>query len=350
MKLLLISPKQENSGGGIAVWTDIFLDNCDANGICVRLLNTAAIGARLENGSAKRNILDEVKRTAGIFRALKRQIKAEKYDAVHLNTSCGEFGIIRDYLTAKRIKKKQPEARLIVQYHCDIPVQIRSDRAKKYLGKLLSLADKNLVLCTTSAQYLKNNYGRDSVTVPNFMNEKQVFEGEREINPKIKRAFFVGRVQKSKGAPEIYELARRMPDIEFRLAGALSSAMAEITPPKNVTLLGPTDHDAVLSEMDLADIFIFPSHTEGFSVALMESMARGLPAVATSVGANADMLSAGCGSIVPVGDVDGMVSAIEKMAARDVRESMSKNALARVRKSYVTSAVMERFVKEYKGI
>ena len=350
MKLLLISPKQDNSNGGIAVWTDIFLDNCAANDICVRLLNTAAIGARLENGSAKRNILDEIKRTAGIFRSLKRELKAEKYDAFHLNTSCGEFGIIRDYLTAKRIKKKQPKACLVVQYHCDIPVQIRSDRAKKYLGKLLSLADKNLVLCTTSAKYLKNNYGKDSVTVPNFMNEKQVFEGEREINPEIKRAFFVGRVQKSKGAPEIYELARRMPDIEFRLAGAVSSDMAEITPPKNVTLLGPTDHDAVLSEMDLADIFIFPSHTEGFSVALMESMARGLPAVATSVGANADMLSAGCGSIVPVGDVDGMVSAIEKMAARDVRESMSKNALARVRKSYVTSAVMERFVKEYKGI
>ncbi len=350
MKLLLISPKQENSGGGIAVWTDIFLDNCDANGICVRLLNTAAIGARLENGSAKRNILDEVKRTAGIFRALKRQIKAEKYDAVHLNTSCGEFGIIRDYLTAKRIKKKQPEARLIVQYHCDIPVQIRSERAKKYLGKLLSLSDRDLVLCTSSAEYLKNNFGKDSVTVPNFMNEGQVISGEREIDPEIKRAFFVGRVQKSKGAPEIYEIARRMPDIEFRLAGAVSSAMAEISLPKNVTLLGPTSHDAVLSEMDAADIFIFPSHTEGFSVALMESMARGLPAVATPVGANADMLASGCGSIVEVGDVDGMVAAVEKMKDACVRKAMSENALKKVRESYVTSAVMERFVKEYKGI
>ena len=347
MELLLISPKQDNSNGGIAVWTDIFLDNCAKIGAEVRLVNTAAIGARLENGSAGRNILDEIKRTAGIFRSLKRAVKEKKYGAVHLNTSCGEFGIIRDYFIARRIKKKQPSARLIGQYHCDIPVQIRSPRAKKYLGKLLSLSDRDLVLCGTSAEYLKNNFGKESLAVPNFMDEGQVLTGEREINPEIKRAFFVGRVQKSKGAAEIYELANRFPDIEFRLAGAVSSAMAEVTLPKNVTLLGPTDHTSVLKEMDMADIFVFPSHSEGFSLALMESMARGLPAVATSVGANADMLGGGCGSITAVGDVDAMAAAILAMQDKNVRLKMSNSALERVRESYVTGAVMQTFKKEY---
>ena len=349
MEILLISPHQENSNGGIAVWTDIFLDNCADLGINAHLVNTAAIGARLENGSAKRNFLDEIVRSFKIFRSLKKELKAAKYEAVHLNTACGKFGVIRDYFIAKKIKKKQPGARIIVQYHCDIPVQIRSEQSKKYLGKLVFASDENLVLCDTSAAYLMNEFGKKSLKVPNFMNEKYVAQKPRVINESIKRAFFVGRVQAAKGAKEIYELAERMPDIEFRLAGAVSEGMAAVACPSNVTLLGPMEHSAVLDEMDKADIFVFPSHSEGFSVALMESMARGLPAVATKVGANGDMLSGGCGEIVEVGDVYAMEAAIKAMADKNIREKISQNALQRVRESYVTGTVMRLFKEEYKG-
>ena len=42
--------------------------------------------------------------------------------------------------------------------------------------------------------------------------------------------------------------------------------------------------------LDKADVFLFPSYTEGFSISLTEAMASGLPCIASDVGANQDML------------------------------------------------------------
>src|SRR5699024_8609010 len=41
---------------------------------------------------------------------------------------------------------------------------------------------------------------------------------------------------------------------------------------------------------EAADVFVFPSHREGLSVALMEAMAKGLPAVASRIRGNVDLI------------------------------------------------------------
>lgn len=346
MKVLLVSPLQKNANGGIAVWTDMFLSACESAGIEPSVLNIAMTGKRLENGSEKRNLFDEIFRTGRIFRDLKVLLKKEKYDVAHINTSCGKFGIVRDYMTAKKIRKKQPGVKIVVQYHCDIPAQVKSEKAKKNLEKLAKIADENLVLCSSSARYLKENFGIDSRIVPNFIEEKHICSDEKIINEKIFRAFFVGRVQPAKGANEIYDLATRMPEIEFRLAGALAPSMQGKEVPANVNLLGPLPHDEVLLEMMAADIFIFPSHTEGFSVALLEAMASGLPAIATDVGANADMLS-GCGEIVSVGDVDALAAAMESLSPCDVRARLSLASIDKVKNEYALNKVLQRIKNTY---
>jgi glycosyltransferase involved in cell wall biosynthesis len=47
---------------------------------------------------------------------------------------------------------------------------------------------------------------------------------------------------------------------------------------------------AVIAHLDSADVFVLPSRTEGLPRALVEAMARALPAVATDVGGNAELL------------------------------------------------------------
>ncbi|HZE66308.1 MAG TPA: glycosyltransferase [Sporichthyaceae bacterium] len=48
--------------------------------------------------------------------------------------------------------------------------------------------------------------------------------------------------------------------------------------------------DAVIAHLDSADVFVLPSRTEGLPRALVEAMARALPAVATDVGGNRELL------------------------------------------------------------
>jgi glycosyltransferase involved in cell wall biosynthesis len=154
-------------------------------------------------------------------------------------------------------------------------------------------------------------------------------------------------VEPQKGAAEIYELARRFPNLTFALVGAVRESVAQWDKPENVQLLGGMPHEQVLEQMDASDLFLFPSHSEGFSIALVESMARGLPAVATDVGAAADMLADGCGIVVPKGDIDAMEQAICRLQERTARKRMSAAAVEKVRRCYTLDAVMKLLVSIY---
>jgi len=203
------------------------------------------------------------------------------------------------------------------------------------------------VLCESSRSYLEKSFGSSSHKVPNFLDCALIRKDDKIISDTLKTAFFVGRVSEAKGALELYQLAARFPLVEFRLAGNVSETVASWENPKNITLVGGLSHGEVLAEMDNADIFVFPSHSEGFSLALTEAMARGLPSVATDVGAASDMLADGCGIVVSVGDVDAMVAAIEHFADSDARKKASACAIKKVREQYSTDVVLEQFKTYY---
>ena len=339
MKLLLISVKSERSRGGIATWTRHFLANCEKQSIFCDLVNTDLVGRRALHENAPRSFWAELVRTCRIFRNLKHNLMACRYDAAHLNTSCGTFGLFRDYFIAKCIKKKG--IRLVTHFHCDIPYWVNRPISCRCLRRLLAISDENLVLCESSRLYLETKFGAMSRKMPNFLDDAMVRQEAKVIADTVAVATFVGRVSEMKGAQELYMLAKRLPFIEFRLVGDVSDSVNVWERPKNITLVGGLPHSKVLSEMDKADIFIFPSHSEGFSLALTEAMARGLPSIATDVGATADMLAGGCGTVVNKGDVDAMVAAIECLADPAEREEMSRRAVEKVQKQYTTAIILE---------
>lgn len=345
MKILLVSVKSEKSRGGIAIWTDRYLDGCAKRGIACRLVNTELVGKRAYRGTAHRSLLDEFHRTKRILSDLNCILHDEgDFDAAHLNTSCGTFGIFRDCLIAQIIKRKG--IRLVTHFHCDVPFWIHTRWSRLALEKLTKLSDCNLVLCENSRRYLAE-FGVQPIKIPNFIDESMILGEKKKIREKIERILFVGRVEESKGAAEIYTLARRFPEIEFELIGDVADGVSDWEQPENVCLLGGKPHEQVIEHLDNADVFLLPSHSEGFPVALVESMARGVPAIATDVGANADMLADGCGVIVRKGDVDAMMQGVQALTECGVRRSVSCKAVNKVRQAYTTDTVMKLLESSY---
>lgn len=347
MKILLLSVQSAVSKGGIAMWTERYLNACDQADISCDLVNTAAVGKIAVQTTGKRNLFDELRRTLRMHRDLSRALNAEPYDVAHLNTSIGLFGIIRDYGLAKRIHKRGIP--IVLHFHCDIPFWTRKTIIQRYLGKILKLTAVNFVLCDNSARYLQERYGVESIKVPNFVDDALVADG-KEIRDDLKTVCFVGRITDDKGAAELYEAARRHPDVRFDLVGELSAQMAKAPSPDNVRFLGLLPHNEVTTVLDAADAFVFPTHSEGFSLALAEAMARGLPCIVTDVGANADMVEDKGGVVVPARDAEAISAALAAIKDPRVRRQMSEWNIQKVNEQYLTATLMQRFAEEYRRL
>ena len=81
-------------------------------------------------------------------------------------------------------------------------------------------------------------------------------------------------------------------ELEQELQGKIREYGLEST----VKMLGYRNDVQMVYEA--ADAFIFPSHREGLSVALMEAMAKGLPVVASRIRGNVDLIADGEGGLL----------------------------------------------------
>jgi glycosyltransferase involved in cell wall biosynthesis len=126
--------------------------------------------------------------------------------------------------------------------------------------------------------------------------------------------------------------------MEFNLIGARldGEGVENYQVPGNVVLHGEASQDAVWEALCNADLFIFPSHLEGFPNAVLEAMAAGLPIIATRVGAIPEMIEQEAGGfLVHPGDLPGLISALDTLAENKLlRIRMGKHNAQKCQSSY----------------
>ena len=344
MKVLLVSPLPPPTGG-IATWTLKYKDYCKENNIECEIVNIALTGKRQKKSTGNRSILDEIRRTYRIIRDLKNKVKRFHPSVVHINSSCSTLGIFRDYICVSLVfSQKIP---IVFQCHCNIENQIHNKIAKKTLRKIVKKTTVVLTLNKKSNDYIKSFNLSSVLIVPNFIEDSQI-SNNHSINDKIENIIFVGHVCNDKGCREIIQVANMFSDIKFQLAGEISDEISALPMGTNVSLLGEKKPMEIKKLLEEADVFLFPSYREGFSIALTEAMANGLPIIASNVGANSDMIENRGGIIVPTHDVNAIKLAIEKMLEKDTRRQMSEWNINKVKTTYSQRQVMEQLFAIYK--
>src|SRR5699024_3943568 len=79
-----------------------------------------------------------------------------------------------------------------------------------------------------------------------------------------------------------------------------------------IECLGECDAGTLAAEYHRASVCVLPSHYEGYGMVVSESLARGLPMVATTGGALADTAPDDCCLKVAPGDVEALRQALSR--------------------------------------
>lgn len=118
----------------------------------------------------------------------------------------------------------------------------------------------------------------------------------------------------------------------------------------NVHFLGErTDVPQLLKS---ADIGVLSSHEEGFSNAVIEGLAAGLPMIVTDVGGNAEAVTDGAtGLVVPPRDPPALGGTILQLASNpQLRSQMADAARIRAASEFTIESCVEKYDRLYRGL
>lgn len=346
-RILLISPIPPPEGG-IATWTEQYIGWSKNNKIKVDLVNTALIGSRKKNINNKSNFITEAIRTFLIIKNLKGKLRSFKPSIVHLNTPVGNMGILRDLIISRIIQKNN--IKLVVNYRCNLEDRVRYKFQKKTLKLISEIADCNLVLNKKSYFYLNNITKKYTVILPNFIENKRVLRSHKIIKHHVSQLVFVGHVKESKGIKELLEVAKIFSHKTFVIIGPIDTELKECSFPLNMQFLGIKSKEEIVRVLDSSDVFIFPTHSEGFSNALLEAMARGMPIITTDVGSNLDMVENNGGIVVDPKNAIQLINAVQQIESKEIRKGMSYWNTQKVNCFYTIDIVMNKLLALYTSL
>lgn len=284
MRILLVSPIAPPAGG-IASWTKNYLNFFEKEDT-VFLVNTAVFKKRGMN-LQKLHIFEELRRFFRILIDFIRVVKNEEVDFIHINSSCSAFGMLREIIMILLANK----TKILIHFHCDISEQVGKNKLKlNLLNYIILNSQEILVLNEKSKDFIQNNFRMVPKKLPNFIPAHKIekVNSKDQFNNKI---VYVGHVKKEKGCEDILEVAKLLPNYNFKLVGNIDKKFLENNIPKNVLLTGELSLNDVEKEMIDSDILLFLSYSEGFPMVILEAMNFNLPLIATNVGAVKEILN-----------------------------------------------------------
>ncbi len=200
--------------------------------------------------------------------------------------------VIYSYLVAKLSRKP-----LIIFYHIIIPATARRFNGSTFSP--LSALYRKAILYSSAAICLDN--GKEYGIFRSFFPDKPLhlaFNGAEcpdtlsvDANGHSFEGLYMGVLQPRKGImyfPDIWkEVSSRVPGAKLRIAGKSVNHNAETLRRKlvasglgeNVEMPGFVSEEEKRTMLNNAKVFIFPSLDEGLSLALLEALSSGVPAV-----------------------------------------------------------------------
>jgi len=172
----------------------------------------------------------------------------------------------------------------------------------------------------------------------------------------------VGRLVAEKGYLDAFEAARlvksRVPRARFVFVGGFEDK-ADAIKPSTLDDYGISDIAQLLGHRDgleriyaAMDVFMLPSHREGFPRAVMEASAMGKPCIVTNVRGCRQTVDDGVtGIMVPARDPAALATALERMlASGELRRRMGEAARAKALREFDEKRIIDAIIVAYRRL
>lgn len=197
--------------------------------------------------------------------------------------------------------------------------------------------------------------------IPNPIHEQFFGVVRREVRGRI---LFAGRLYALKGVKDLLQAVSKLslPDKPMVvLAGStadrqyvdeLKNEASRLNMSQNVDFRGILTTEELLLELSRSTCLVLPSYQETAPMVIQESMAAGLPVVASDVGGIPYQITDGQnGLLFPSGDVCKLTDCLNSMLTNDnLRLRFSHASRSQAEKEYRASSVAEQTLDVYKEI
>jgi len=212
---------------------------------------------------------------------------------------------------------------------------------------LCRMADKKAAAVFIVSEFVKQRYdailGRTSAAnvIPMGVNDEK-FHPHGEVKRDYNKILFVGRLHKIKGIDNLIRaiavISKEIPSVKLEIAGggeekeSLEKLVDELALRENVSFAGMVPNNELVHHYNSARCVAVPSlhlpsgETEGMPVVIIESMACGIPVIASDVGGISDIVQDGYnGFLFRHGSPEEIAEAIKKIFDSDI-DKISANA------------------------
>ena len=316
-----------------------------------------------------------VRRVLRAARRLRRRLRREEFDVLHLNTSFDARAILRD-VTALGLLRRATRTRIFLKFHGSDESLLRTNDAvlRRFVRALLARAHAIGVLSTEE----RENFLRAGVSAERVFVVKNVVDGdEMSAAGEPSDASLRARLQVADGVPLLLFIARFIPakglldviracavlrerDETFRLlcvgdGPARAEAEQEVA---RLRLRPVVQFFGYVPEREAAvfyrasDVLLFPTyHYEGFPMVIFKSLAAGLPVITTRIRAARDYLHEpdNCLWVAPRAPEELADKITHILRRPELRAAMAANNRALARE-FNADAVAREYFEVYKQI
>jgi glycosyltransferase involved in cell wall biosynthesis len=282
----------------------------------------------------------------GIIRELKKLMIQERVSIVHTHLyDGGKYGRIAAGL-----------AKIPVIIHTVHNIYVKRRSKHHWFNWGLSFFSDRIIAVSEAVKASVIHYDHISPKkIEVIYNGIDLSQGEQRINRSEVRAQLgirpeemaigvVARLEEQKGHKVLLEALSQIPELPPSLKvliigdGKLRSQLEQDTLKRGlssqVIFLGT--RKPIFPILKALDLFLLPSLWEGFSMAILEAMAMGLPVIATKVGGAEEVITSGQhGLLIPPGDAPRLAEAIQDaLLHRDKYLKMARMGQERVTQNF----------------